>query len=185
MKKLLIGAIAAAGVIAVAAYTKHLHDKNSFVEEDDDCDWDDDVEEEVVEENSGEEEIIEADTADNSPKYDNEISQMIDILETADKLIKDEIFDMAMFSIRLGMETGVKCIVLHGLGECSQSGFGSEIKICQEHGLLSDDLINDLQEARKKCNNTAHNIKENSGYDDALFCYRVLEELIDKVREFA
>lgn len=178
MKKLLIGAIAAAGVIAVAVYIKHLHDKNSFVEEDDDCDWDDDVEED-----SGEEEIIKVDTADNSPQYDNEISKMIDILETADKLIKDEIFDIAMFSTRLGMETGVKCIVSHGLGECSQSGLGSDIKICQEYGLLSDDLINDLQEARRKCNNTAHSIEENSGYDNALFCYRVLEKLIDKIRE--
>lgn len=193
MKKLLIGAIVAAGVVAAVMYIKHLHDKNSFIEEDDDCDWDDDfmtddedveevVEEEIIEEDSVDEI---SDTADDNPKYDNEISQMVDILDTADKLIKEEIFDIAMFSIRLGMETGVKCIVSHGAGEYSHSGLGNDIKICRKHGLLPDDFIDDLQEARRKCNNTAHSIKENSGYDDALFCYGVLNELIGKVIELA
>lgn len=184
MKKLLIGAIVAVGVVAVAVYIKRKFD-DCFLEPDycdDDCDCNDDVEEEV-----GEEESVDeiADTADNSPQYDDKIAKMVELLDMADRQIKDKNFAFGMMSIRLGMETGVKCVVFHGLGNFHYNGLGNDIKICQEHGLLSDNFINDLQEARRKCNNTVHSIEENSGYDDALFCYRVLEELIDKVREFA
>lgn len=192
MKKLLIGAFVTAGVIAAVLYIKRMHNKYEYIEEDENCDHydydtadDDNNVYEDVDENT--DDIIEADKDiyQVSSYYDGEIAKMTELLDIADKQIKDENFAFAMMSIRLGMETGVKCIIFHGLGSIHYNGFGNEIKICQEKGLLSDNFINDLQEARRKCNNTAHSIEENSGYDDALFCYRILEELINKVHEFA
>lgn len=91
----------------------------------------------------------------------------------------------ALYDICLGLEIGIKSVILHLNGEDrSNKTLGSNIAYCQEYGLLKNDMIEKLYSAKNHCNEVQHDIGKQKEYNQVYFAYKVLEDMSEIIRGY-
>ena len=95
-------------------------------------------------------------------------------------------FREALANIRTGIDHCVMLILKHRTGrdfDDYDSNMQSRIEKCRYYNVLNDDEVCKLQEARKH-SNAIHNLQINKEFNQVYFCFKTLEELIAKSREY-
>lgn len=118
--------------------------------------------------------------------YSRIVSEMIGKHDTAYRQMKLDNYNYALHDIRIGIEMGIKASLAHKLGKGYEDNWlRINIKICLEHEIFTKEFIKKIQSAVGHCNDVLHyndperSVKE---YRQVHFCYKVLEELTEQVR---
>ena len=123
------------------------------------------------------------DRSDNSVEfYRGRSSEMHGKLQRAEARMKEQELDYALHDIRIGLEIGVKCIILHLVDEsCVTDVLDDNITVCKRKELLPRELIENLYDAKNHCNDEQHDTGVFKTYGQVYFSFKVLEELYGEV----
>lgn len=117
--------------------------------------------------------------------YNEELQKIDDILKKAHGQMKSGEFGYALHDIRIGLEKGVKCIIIHWKGDsCIKKELDGNITVCKRDTLLPRDFIEELYDAKNHCNPLQHDAEIQKDYGQVYFTYKVLEELSNKIKGF-
>ena len=91
-------------------------------------------------------------------------------------------FEYALRDIRVGIEIGISCILLHKIGsEFEDKSLKQRIETCESHGIFDCYYTKQLLSAKNHCNDTMHGNCDKD-YNQVHFCYKTLEEIIDTLQ---
>lgn len=99
--------------------------------------------------------------------------------------MKSNGFREALTNIRTGLDHCLKLVLYHKTDkrfERYNTSLQERINRCQYYNLFDNEYINKLQEARRQ-SNSIHELRLNKEFNDVYFCYKILEDLIDKTRK--
>ena len=103
----------------------------------------------------------------------------------AHKQMKIGKYEYALHDIRIGIEKGVKAVLAHAVGKGYEDNkLFDNINICKDHRVFELEFIEKLHSARIHCNDTSHEDCDKE-YGQVYFCYKVLEELIEKLKDIS
>ena len=93
-------------------------------------------------------------------------------------------FDVALLKIRQGLEICVVSILNHRIGPGHENNrLDYNLSICEQEKILDADLIEKLRSAKKHSNDEIHPYGEKKEYRQVHFCYKMLEEALEKMQE--
>ena len=108
------------------------------------------------------------------------------LLDKAWPQAKSGMFREAMINIRTGLDSCVKSMLRHKTGKQFDGvdfDFSDRINICRDYKLLDSDEVNRLHSARWQVNDV-HELFIDKEFNDVYFCYKTLEETLDKARKY-
>lgn len=115
--------------------------------------------------------------------YKQKVKEMSQLLNDANHQMKCKRMDFALMQIRIGLEKGTKCLLLHNVEYCSpdEHTLNSNLNMCKDKYLLDNELISKLFEVKKYCNDNISSTEYNKAY----FCCKVFEEFIEEIKSFS
>lgn len=93
-------------------------------------------------------------------------------------------FDVALLRIRQGLEICVVSILNHRIGPGHENNrLDYNLRICEQEKILDADFIDKLRSAKNHSNDEIHPYGEKKEYRQVHFCYKTLEEALEKMQE--
>lgn len=109
-----------------------------------------------------------------------DLLKIVQLAKKAEQQMKHSEFKYALTDCRSALETLIKILIKHKLGEGFVEGkFAANIEVCKKNGLISEREYDFLNSSRYHCNDAVHDIHEKN-YDQVFFVTKVLEEQITK-----
>ena len=115
-----------------------------------------------------------------------QLDKIQELLETSLPQAKSGMFREAMINIRTGLDSCVKSMLRHKTGkqfDGANFDFSDRINMCRDYKLLDSDEVNRLHSARWQVNDV-HELFIDKEFNDVYFCYKTLEETLDKARKY-
>lgn len=115
--------------------------------------------------------------------YEKKVAEMQENIRNAYLQMSNSQYAYALRDIRVGIEKGIKAILAHEIGKGYENNrLDSNIRVCSQKKVLNQDFINKLYSAKLHCNDALHDDCKKE-YNQVYFCYKVLEELTDELKQ--
>ena len=115
--------------------------------------------------------------------YIYKYNEMVDLLKKAKQQMNQNEFSYALHDIRIGLEKGIKCIILHLDGkDASSETLDKNICYCKNNELIDKEFCELLFSAKNICNSLQHDSNCEKNYNDVYFSYKILEKLANMVK---
>lgn len=115
--------------------------------------------------------------------YVPEFNALKNDLPSIKKNIDQNEFRYVFADIRVDLERAIKLYLEHWNGSYEGTKLYSLISECEDY--LDEEFINKLHSARIHCNEALHSPPKKKEHRHVYFCYKILEEMINEIKEFA
>lgn len=121
----------------------------------------------------------------NASFYQDKTKEIEKRLDKAHIQMKSNEYEYAAHEIRIGLEIGIMCVLLHCMGDSFEgNNLDKQITMCKDRNLLPRELIEDIYQAKKHCNPLQHYSNVEKDYGQMHFSYKILSELKYRVESY-